>query len=1206
MSDCTIVSGNLILCGSLTLQDNAVANGQGSVGPGSYQLFTYGGTLSGSFTNAMPSMVFNQEVYIPTIVTNVTNEVDINIQAVAVGSFFQGTAGTNYHVGVGTLTTTLIASNLLSDASFIATLSSNGTAASIQGTNLLLLPNQATNVILTLNTTNVGTNAVGNIVYAMSITNNISGTTSLGNDTITYTSTGYYLAGAATSSNVISQATHIGTAFTNTLLSITNIGQSGDTSFTYTEGLNASVTSLTGAATNNGLAITNLTANTSTNTIGVGLGANVSTAGVTNGTVVISFASSGINSGLADTALGTQTITLSGTVYNYASAGLSSNTINLGRIHAGGSFGTNYLSVTNTGPAGSYTENLAGAFTNASNGVAGIGYFTGLSAQSSTSVTGVTLTNTNAGSYNGSIQMVFTSEALTNALTNTVFQTNTIGVTGFAYTGQSYWVTNGTGNWTNFSSWDSNGGTPGLDGALSINDTATFNTNGSGTVILATNASLMALTFSNATASYTINGGGTITLKAGSNAPVLANLAGSNTISTTLAISNTVSLTNDGFLTITGRITGAGSLSVAGSGTTTLSVSNSYTGGTTLNGGTLSTANANALGGGGVALNGGTLLVNSALTLATLNWNGSTLISLPNLISGQILTVSGALNLSGYTNTFNLAGFSPTATPVKVMGYGSNASGFSSNSFAASGIAAGLNYELFLSNNALYIDLATLIVTNTNTLSGSNTYGNISFSSNSSLNIPTNSILTIPTNIVVTNNSSLVINGGTVNAGSNVIVASNNTLGGGGIINGNVINNGTINPSSTNSLVINGNLNFGSNSAYQWTLFANTTNSPGVNYTAPLQLNGSLTLNTGANFQMLLTNAVAYGDSFWARGVTNSWIVMNGTNVSAGTNFGLSFVASTNNTGFNAAYFYLTSSNNALILNYYQPLAVVLTNSGSWTSTNTWQYGVIPTTNDPVVINGGTALLTNSGQGAGNLVIGTNTNGISLVISNGGSLSVLSNTIIGQGSNAFSNNLVINNGSLSNAGNLIIGSNGSSNSMMISGGGSVVTSNTIIGAGTNANSNSLVISGSPSSLSNSGNLYIGSNGSLNSMVISNGATAAASNTYIGAGSNANGNALTINGGSLSNGGNLYVGSNGSSNLLVIGTNATSAVIADNTLIGAGSNANSNTLVISGSNSLLSNSGDLYVGSNGSYNSLVISNGATALSLIHISEPARPY
>ena len=237
-------------------------------------------------------------------------------------------------------------------------------------------------------------------------------------------------------------------------------------------------------------------------------------------------------------------------------------------------------------------ENLAASFTNGS-GVGTSGSVNGLAAGSNSSALSVTLTNNTAGAKTGTVGVAFTSQEVGGSgLGNTALNTTNITVTGFVYTGQGVWNTNG-GSWATFANWQQAGGTPGIDGALSVNDTATFGTGGSGSVTLdGVSPSLQSVTFSNSSASYTIApgaGSATLTLKSGDSAASINNQAGSHVISAALNLANDVNLNSasNTALNISGAIGGSGGFTKTGSGTATLSAANTFLGETQVSEGTL-------------------------------------------------------------------------------------------------------------------------------------------------------------------------------------------------------------------------------------------------------------------------------------------------------------------------------------------------------------------------------------------------------------------------------------------------------------------------------------------------------------------------------------------------------------------------------------------------------------------------------------------
>ena len=227
----------------------------------------------------------------------------------------------------------------------------------------------------------------------------------------------------------------------------------------------------------------------------------------------------------ASTNLGSQTITVTQSVFGHASNILSTNSVALQAVHVGyTNTQTNTIGMSN---AVGFRVAMQTATTNSSNGISLSGV-TGVSNGVSSNAILTFATNQGVGAFTNQIGVVYgDASSYAGAITN--YGTNTLTVSGLVYSGQSTW-TAGSGNWTNFTNWSALGGTPGLDGTLSTNDTATFGTGSGGTVTLNTNAQLNTLSFSNASA-YTVTGTGSISLVQGSSAPSITTTLGSHTIS---------------------------------------------------------------------------------------------------------------------------------------------------------------------------------------------------------------------------------------------------------------------------------------------------------------------------------------------------------------------------------------------------------------------------------------------------------------------------------------------------------------------------------------------------------------------------------------------------------------------------------------------------------------------------------------------------
>ena len=251
-----------------------------------------------------------------------------------------------------------------------------------------------------------------------------------------------------------------------------------------------------------------------------------------------------------------------------------------------------------------------------------------------------------------------------------------------------------------------------------------------------------------------------------------------------------------------------------------------------------------------------------------------------------------------------------------------------------------------------------------------------------------------------------------------------------------------------------------------------------------------------------------------------------------------------------------------------------------------------------VTISGGTFSLANS------IVIGNSGTG-SLAISGNGYLEN-SAGLIGLRPNA-RGTVTVTSGSWANSSGVYVGYEGSGNSLSITGGGTVTSSQGWLGFGDSSNTNlgnnnTATVSGTGSIWNNSSNQYVGQYGSGNALSIdSGGAVASTGNGYIGLGSmsnvnSGNDNTVTVTGAgsTWSNALSFVVGDQGSGNALVIEnggsvSNASSWIGSGNSVFAA--NGNNNVVTVSGTGSNWTNSGNLVVGKYGSGNTLTIEDGA---------------
>jgi hypothetical protein len=187
--------------------------------------------------------------------------------------------------------------------------------------------------------------------------------------------------------------------------------------------------------------------------------------------------------------------------------------------------------------------------------------------------TGLTYTNNAAGTYSITPAV---SAAKNHWLGSTATLATTTPVVVTVYSGQGEWSAASSGNWLDSSKWTTVGGRPGIDGALSVADTATFAKTLSGSITVNLNTAaprLAGLTLDlTGTGNFTLarGTGGTLTMQAGSGEALISSLHGlNNTISAPVVLGSDTRVSGPAPVRFTGGITGAHALTVANSVTAT-------------------------------------------------------------------------------------------------------------------------------------------------------------------------------------------------------------------------------------------------------------------------------------------------------------------------------------------------------------------------------------------------------------------------------------------------------------------------------------------------------------------------------------------------------------------------------------------------------------------------------------------------------------
>jgi fibronectin-binding autotransporter adhesin len=447
-------------------------------------------------------------------------------------------------------------------------------------------------------------------VSGLSFTGTTSGTGQTG--TFTVTAPGAYGATTASGTVRVDVYGHALLTLTSSTVTLGNIRAGAAASGTFAaqnaSGFRVGLTS--GSATAGNVTLTGLA-----NLAAGGTGSIVATlsgsqaAGAVSQNVAYTFGDSGTASGMSgyQAVTGTQAITVTGGVYDYANARYDGVTLAFGMLHQGASVPGRNVAIGNqtvTNPAYQDLLNVSGSSTNPAVTVTG---FTGLAASTSGSSTknlSVSVSTVLAGSLAGTVNLALVSDAngvagLSNGAA-TVSGGGAIATTGQVYSGQSVWQSGSGGGWGTLAAgfganWGGFQGSPGLDAGFAATDTATFaGAVGSGTATVRLDGavpSLRAVTFDNPVASYVIaaGSGGALVLDGGTAAATIG-ATGVHAIAANLGLATDATITTlaGSGLTISGIVSGSGRGVVkAGAGRLTLAGSNSYTGTTLVTAGTL-------------------------------------------------------------------------------------------------------------------------------------------------------------------------------------------------------------------------------------------------------------------------------------------------------------------------------------------------------------------------------------------------------------------------------------------------------------------------------------------------------------------------------------------------------------------------------------------------------------------------------------------
>jgi hypothetical protein len=230
-------------------------------------------------------------------------------------------------------------------------------------------------------------------------------------------------AGAASPSPIVIANQRIG-GNASQAITVTNTAAPG----AFSEDLRATVGAISGAAQTNGASVNSLLAGGSNS--GIVASVNTTTAGAKSGSIRLDYETlgtvGGTSNGLGTAGAGSQTINVSGNVYQLAAGAIQTTALNFGTVQVGQVVSQN-LVVRNTasGPNG-FVEDLNASF-GATSGtgaglISGSGSLNGILAGTNSSAANGTMTvnvnTTAAGTINGAIAVNYTSAGAVNGVAN--------------------------------------------------------------------------------------------------------------------------------------------------------------------------------------------------------------------------------------------------------------------------------------------------------------------------------------------------------------------------------------------------------------------------------------------------------------------------------------------------------------------------------------------------------------------------------------------------------------------------------------------------------------------------------------------------------------------------------------------------------------------------------------------------------------------